>query len=143
MLCKPIQMSYKQEEEFSTALGGTVTLIIVLGVVLGYAIPGIITILTNPQYDQSAICSYENIWNLDIDDKITLDTSKYNLALEIDEKSADGTDGTSLVRVQYYLATRVNGEESATMTWVNTTTCSSLYDNISKHNYDFFAQEFG
>ena len=63
MLYKPIQMSYKQEQEFTTALGGTVTAIIVLAVTICYAIPGIISILNNPQYDQSAICSYENLYN--------------------------------------------------------------------------------
>ena len=65
----------------------------------------------------------------------TLDTSDYTLAFEMTEKSPDDTDGTSFVRVQYYLAERKKGAESVTYKWVNTTTCKSL---IEKHSWKGF-----
>ena len=99
-----------------------------LAVLLGYALPAIYSILDNPNFELSQICNSKYNWqneNLD-----TLDTSDYNLALEMTEKSPDGTDGTSLTRVQFYMAVRAKDDDSVTLKWVNTTTCASLFEKL-------------
>ena len=99
-----------------------------LAVLLGYALPAIYSIFANPNFELTQICNFKSNWqneNLD-----TLDTSDYNLALEMTEKSADGTDGTSLTRVQFYMAVRAKGDDSVTLKWVNTTTCASLFEKL-------------
>ena len=53
VLSKPVQMSYNQETNFTTAIGGTVSLTIMLIILLGYTFPTIYFLFANPTFDLS------------------------------------------------------------------------------------------
>ena len=60
-----------------------------------------------------------------------LDALQYTLPFDVSAKSEDGTSSSSLVRVQFYLASRKRGADKVTVTYLNTITCKNLIKRAS------------
>mmetsp|Transcript_3505 Transcript_3505/g.4664 ORF Transcript_3505/g.4664 Transcript_3505/m.4664 type:complete len:111 (+) Transcript_3505:247-579(+) len=80
-----------------------------------------------------------------------MDALHYNIALNIDEKTSNGSPGNSYVRVQHYFLERVENNELK-YTWLNTTTCAKLIKKLAgpekiealmnSAEWKFFVDEF-
>ena len=106
------------------------TIMIGLGII-AYLVPTIWHLFADPHFNHMQTCKYNNFLNTEheSDENLSyvLDSLMYNLPFELTKNSTDGTPSSSLVRLQYFITTREEGDENATETYVNTTTCEKLF----------------
>ena len=106
---QPVGISYKSQFYFSSGCGSCLTVTIAL-FIIAYLVPTLYKLFLDPEFTHTQICNYKSFMSTEDDPSDKLDTLQYNLPFEIHKNSRDGTPSSSLVRLQYYIATKEKGD---------------------------------
>mmetsp|Transcript_31456 Transcript_31456/g.39094 ORF Transcript_31456/g.39094 Transcript_31456/m.39094 type:complete len:108 (+) Transcript_31456:197-520(+) len=87
-------------------------------------------IFINVKFEDSGTCDFKSYFHNN-DEIFTLDALKYNLALDLSDYTEDGTDSSSYLRVQFYIAKKSSRDSKITEKWINTIPCSMLLEKLT------------